>query len=54
MPISLAKTRNLLNTKDIVGETIKNCPKNLQEEEQEMTAIVVSTQNMYYESLSDT
>jgi hypothetical protein len=54
MSISVSKTSNLLNTKDIVGETIKNCPTKCTKRRRGNITILAMTQNMYYETLSST
>jgi hypothetical protein len=54
MSISGSKTSNLMNTKDIVGETLKNCPTKCTKRRGGNIAILALTENMYYETLSST
>jgi hypothetical protein len=54
MSISVFKTSNLLNIKNIVEQTIKNCPTKCTKRRRGNTAFLALTQNMYYETLSST
>jgi len=54
MSISVSKTSNLLNTKDIILETLKNCPTKYTKRRGGNTAILASTQSVYFETLRST
>jgi len=54
MSISVSKTSNLPNTKDIVGQTIKNCPTKCSKRRRGNIAILALTENMHYEALNST
>jgi hypothetical protein len=54
MSIFVSKTSNLLNTKDIVGQMIKNCHTKCTKQRRGNIEILALTQNMYYEAQSST